>query len=119
MSLSTDQFIELLSGGRETRGVEFKAARARAAHDAFETTPLRNAAIMMRSPLTGDLVVFWPRSARRSRMLATSGAQMIIEAMDGCGICHRQQRSRQFESGTCGDALAARVKNSLSLSGCW
>jgi hypothetical protein len=29
MSLSTDQFIELLSGGRETRGVEFKAAGPR------------------------------------------------------------------------------------------
>jgi hypothetical protein len=29
MSLSTDQFIELLSGGRETRGVEFKAAGLR------------------------------------------------------------------------------------------
>jgi hypothetical protein len=31
MSLSTDQFIELLSGGRETRGVEFKAAGPRGA----------------------------------------------------------------------------------------
>ena len=29
MSFSTDQFIELLSGGRETRGVEFKAAGPR------------------------------------------------------------------------------------------
>jgi len=29
MALSTDQFIELLNGGRETRAVEFKAAGAR------------------------------------------------------------------------------------------
>jgi hypothetical protein len=29
MALSTDQFIELLSGGRETRGIEFKAAGPR------------------------------------------------------------------------------------------
>lgn len=29
MSLNTDQFIELLSGGREMRGVEFKAAGPR------------------------------------------------------------------------------------------
>lgn len=29
MSLSTDQFVELLNGGRETRAVEFKAAGSR------------------------------------------------------------------------------------------